>query len=266
MRPAVKASPTKTETWVYDARWPQRCVGDWWRPLASTEKLPVLLIHGGGWRSLDRHSVASLAAVFQQLGHGVYNIDYRLIGKAPWPACSLDCRQAAKFLLEQTEAKQILVVGASAGGHLALLTGIGLTSQRCRAVLSLAGITRIRRSGEGSGQLMQEEALQEFFGGDHDKAMWSAASPVDQVSPTSPPIWLVHSRRDQVVFPHHSDWMAKVCLRQGVEVHQRWFEGADDGHGFWQPGAKSLQERMPVAAVDAAIGEFSRRTEMEREN
>lgn len=260
-REGAKASWRPSETWVYDLRWPESCQGDWVPP-SQPEHLPVLLIHGGGWRSLDRHSVACLADFFVQLGHGVFNVDYRLIGEAPWPACGEDCHRAAELLLEKTQAEQILVVGASAGGHLALMTGLALTSRRCRAILSLAGITRLYRSDEGSGQLMKEQALREFFGGDHEPEMWLEASPINQVTHSSPRIWLVHSRQDQVVLPHHSAWMADACHRQGIEVQERWFQGRDSGHGFWQPGSASVAERKPVEALQDAMHDFSMSTTM----
>ena len=67
-----------------------------------TDDTPVaLLIHGGGWAHMDRYSITGIAEWMQRdLGFAVYNVGYRLAtSDHPWPACGVDCVDAAKFVL-----------------------------------------------------------------------------------------------------------------------------------------------------------------------
>lgn len=109
----------------------------------------VLQIHGGGWTHGDRKSWSGVAQFFTDvLGFASFNIEYRLASeKNPWPACAEDCIQAAKFLLSEAFAsnhglklEQIWICGGSAGGHLALWTGLTLPPDQVSAIISVSGI------------------------------------------------------------------------------------------------------------------------------
>ena len=138
--------------------------GDLLLPSNLSEDTPkLLLIHGGGWRSDKylRGTLSDEAKLFCEAGYAVYNIDYRLAPEAAWPAIGDDCLAAArKFVscngmpeLSATKGQPIAILGASAGGHLALMTGlrlprvsfpVGSGAQRRRD-----GRVLLRRSGTG---------------------------------------------------------------------------------------------------------------------
>ena len=52
----------------------------------TTFRGTVLLIHGGGWSSLDSSSLHGVALDLQEAGFGVLTANYRKIPRAPWPA------------------------------------------------------------------------------------------------------------------------------------------------------------------------------------
>ena len=110
-----------------------RGLGDLYLPDTVTpETGAALLIHGGGWSALDKSSFAGVALwLCQELGMAAYNINYRLCGQTPWPVCGDDCLEAGDFFLNSAipefqgfDRSRIVVIGASAGGHLALMTGL----------------------------------------------------------------------------------------------------------------------------------------------
>ena len=123
---------------VYDPARPEICNGEVITPsgngsgcLGQTALPVALLIHGGGWTAMDKKDVVGIAEFLaNDLGYAVYNINYRLAGKEnPWPACGEDCLKAGEFVFSDEFAaktglkpKSILVIGGSAGGHLALWT------------------------------------------------------------------------------------------------------------------------------------------------
>ena len=115
---------------------------------AATPK--ILLIHGGGWTSEKylRGTLSDEAALFRDAGFAVYNIDYRLAPGAAWPMIGDDCLAAARKLvscegmpeLAAAAEKPIAVLGVSAGGHLALMTGLRLPRKDVIGVISVSGI------------------------------------------------------------------------------------------------------------------------------
>ena len=95
----------------------------------------MLLIHGGGWNALTKESLEPIARLAVSESRAVFSINYRLLDHAPWPACGSNCASAARFVLAGSLAphdlprahlRKLLVVGASAGGHLAMMTGLAL--------------------------------------------------------------------------------------------------------------------------------------------
>ena len=111
--------------------------GDLYLPdTVSAETPKLLLVHGGGWHSAkyQRGTLADEAELFRRAGYAVYNIDYRLAPAAPWPEIGDDCLAAARRFvacegmpqLAPAAGKPVFVLGASAGGHLALMTGLRL--------------------------------------------------------------------------------------------------------------------------------------------
>lgn len=214
----------------------------------ETAKLPVLLIHGGGWVSLDRTSVRGLADVIAGEGHPVLNIDYRLADESPWPACLDDCLAAARWLLKKYP--RILVCGASAGGHLALMTAAKFGSAQVAGACSISGITIIRSGLPSSGALFSKDGLTALFGHAPSVEECRGASPVDQVKPGFPPVMLIHSEPDALVPMDHSAAMQNACQQAGVSVGLVAFRGEGTSHGIWE---SKVGIRRPVAAVREAL-------------
>lgn len=121
----------------------------------------VLDIHGGGW-------VIGNAQMDDDLNMGmvracdvvVVSVDYRLAVDTPVEGLMEDCLAAARWLLSETEFADlpVIVVGESAGGHLAAATLLALKqwpqllARVCGAVLyygvyDLAGTPSVRTAG-----------------------------------------------------------------------------------------------------------------------
>ena len=87
----------------------------------------VVLVHGGGYREIyDLSPMGSLAASLAADGFAVWNIEYRRHGNGgEFPQIFLDAAAAADHLRKIADAHnlnldQVISMGHSAGGHLAL--------------------------------------------------------------------------------------------------------------------------------------------------
>ena len=92
----------------------------------------VVMVHGGCWlAAFDMNHMRALANAMKDVGYAVWNIEYRRVGHpgGGWPGTFLDVAAASDHLktLAQKyplDMDQVVAVGHSAGGHLALWLAI----------------------------------------------------------------------------------------------------------------------------------------------
>ena len=248
-----------------------RHVGDLHLParrVVGASPAPVLLIHGGGWNALSKESLEPVARLFAEEGRVVFSINYRLLGHAPFPACRDDCLAAARFVLAGGLAThglcapfdgKLLVVGASAGGHLAMLTGLALGASACAGILSLAGPTRVRPESDDTvaSAIAAPGFAAAFFGATTpDSAAISAATPTANVSPDAPPLFCLHSRNDLLVPLSHSEQAVSVWRAASVHAELYPFDGPGEQHGFWSEGDHTTRRLIP--ALDSLLRRIHR--------
>ncbi len=101
--------------------------GYWIAPREPRSDLTLLYLHGGGYAfhaAISRRFAEMLAGL---LGTKLFAPDYRLTPEHPHPAQLQDALAAYRYLLKEgTDPKRLVVVGDSAGGHLTLMTLLGL--------------------------------------------------------------------------------------------------------------------------------------------
>ncbi|GEN85265.1 alpha/beta hydrolase [Oceanobacillus sojae] len=102
---------------------------DVWDTKVNDENRPVIVnIHGGGWSSGDKSEVSSWSKWFNSKGYVVFNVEYSQNGPDMWQKQISDTHAALNWIVEHAneyhlDINRINLIGASAGGHLALLTG-----------------------------------------------------------------------------------------------------------------------------------------------
>ena len=98
------------------------------------KKQPVILwIHGGALIAGSRTSIAPYQLTrYLQSGFTVVSIDYRLAPETKLPEIIEDLKDAVQWVREKgpdlfsADPNQLVVIGHSAGGYLALMTGYGI--------------------------------------------------------------------------------------------------------------------------------------------
>ncbi|NJP30500.1 alpha/beta hydrolase family protein [Micromonospora thermarum] len=129
-------------------------IADLRRPAGTGPARPlVVVVHGGFWRAeYDRRHTGPLATALAALGHPVAQIEYRRTGQPDggWPATLTDVltgvghlpRLAAEALPGRVAPGAPILVGHSAGGHLALFVA-AVAPAEVGAVLALAPVANL---------------------------------------------------------------------------------------------------------------------------
>ena len=137
---------------------------------------PVLVfIHGGYWRALDKSDHSFVAPAFVQAGAAVVVINYGLCPAQTIDQSALQCARALAWVWRHAasfggDASRLVVVGHSAGAHLAAMllschwaqVGADLPPRLLKAALGLSGIydlEPIRQTPHLQGDLQLTPAL-----------------------------------------------------------------------------------------------------------
>ena len=182
----------------------------------------IVFVHGGFWIGGDKAEFTELAKSFRDKGYASASINYRLLNTAEnniHPAQINDLAKALSFLQSKTEEwsiskSEVALIGASAGGHIALLYTYAYdTGNNVKTVVSLAGPTDLSDLRNASPQ--QSLVLQSFLGASPqtNPAIYRQASPITHVSAGSKPTLLFHGKLD-VVVPYQQSVNLKAKLDQ----------------------------------------------------
>lgn len=216
-------------------------VADLYLPPGS-EKVPaVVVIHGGFWMSgYGKELATPLAEDLARNGVAGYAIEYRRVGNGGgWPMTFDDVAAAIDALADQPRVAvdQVVAVGHSAGGHLAVWaagrTGrVALKGAVSQAgVLDLVNAYDVQLGGDAVAQLLGATPTQ-------DKARYAAASPYEQL-PLKVPVALVHGTRDGQVPLDQSRRYLTAAQKAGGDVTLielpgvGHFELIDPKHDAW---------------------------------
>lgn len=157
----------------------------------------VVVVHGGFWRNrYDRAHVRPLAAALADRGYDVLLPEYRRVGDpgGGWPGTGDDVLavvDAIPSLVPADGPRRVLLVGHSAGGHLALWSQAARPCAHVDAVVSLAGVVDLRAAAD---RRLSDDAVGDLLGG-------AALAEVDPLQLATPPmpVTLVHGDADSAV-------------------------------------------------------------------
>ncbi len=205
----------------------------------------IVCVHGGYFaEEYDRSVNEALARRLAHAGALVANLEYRRSGSCESPSQSVDDVHAGIAFVQglYTRAKQVVVLGHSAGGYLCLAASAapGVTS-----VLPLAPVTYLRETCEGG---YDEGAITKWMGiaRADDPKSWELME-LQSMKLGSAICTIIHGVDDRVVPIEHSVRFASKYAEMGGVV--RLLQLPDVGHyEFLDP------ESLAVEAVFEALG------------
>lgn len=222
---------------VYGDANPELQYGLLWLPENSnpTQKAPlVVLIHGGCWlNAFDIQHSQSLSSALADAGYAVWSLEYRRSGDAggAWPGSYDDVKQGLAFISSLSDfpvnLDKVVLMGHSAGGHLALLAASEIKG--ISGVIGLAAITDIIEYSRGGNSC--QTATLDFMGGPYESNpnAYQAANPVGK--PVHERTILLQGDADSIVPPGQS-------TLPGISTEM--LEGA--GHFDWvHPGSRAYK-------------------------
>lgn len=195
----------------------------------------VIVIHGGSWQRGDKGEGVAASRALAQAGAVVVDIRYRLAPAHPFPDGLHDVLYALAAaragVIPGVDPARVVLLGRSAGGHLALLAAVGAGRPDLvppdlgpqappAAVIALYPPVDLAWSWN---HLMDPDltdthnTLAAFLGGGLDEvpARYNLASPNMIAGPDAPPALVLFGEGERVVFPEQRKFIADAWAAQG---------------------------------------------------
>ena len=204
------------------------------------KKPSLIFIHGGAWSGGSRDVYKHYTVHFAKLGYAAATISYRLSGEAPFPAAVHDSKGAVRWMRAKAgdygfNAKKIVAIGGSAGGHLSLLgytpklsalegqTGHADESSAVQAVINFYGpVDLTTKMGQESG------SVRKFLDGatyQDRPQLYQQASPLFHLKKSAPPTLIIHGTLDETVKIGQGDALASKLSELEVPFAYARLEG-----------------------------------------
>ena len=237
---------------IYGVAWGSGLLADLAWPEGQTKLPVILMVHGGRWRAGSKNDANyTKQSIFAAKGFFAMNIDYRLIDASPAPAPYQDIQAAIRWVHAHAaeyglDENRIYMIGNSSGGHdvaLAATLGPGpypKTGGWDNAPATIAGAIAISGAYDING--ISWGNLWTPLTGDPTTGFTTLsgpaaiearkiASPLNNVSPQTRPLLMLHSEDDKIVPFQQAVDMDRALTAAGV--YHKFIRYKDRGHmGF----------------------------------
>jgi acetyl esterase/lipase len=236
---------------------------DIYQPLRLTGPNPTLVyFHGGGWTAGSKEISSLTFLPYLEMGWTVVNVEYRLASVSLAPAAVEDARCALRWMYRNArqynfDLAKLVLTGNSAGGHLALTTGVlpasaGMERQcpgdrgpgpvsteelKVAAIINWYGITDVVELLDGPN--MRSYAVAWLGSLSNREEIAKRVSPLTYVRPGLPPVLTIHGDADPTVPYSQAVRLQQALDRAGVSTELVTVPGGKHG-GF------SLAENLKI--------------------
>jgi len=192
----------------------------------------AIVIHGGFWRAAyDLDYISHLCVALNEAGIATWSLEYRRIGNSGggFPGTLDDIAAGANYLGKlpasyHLDLNRVVVVGHSAGGQLALWLAGQKNSIKLQGIVSLAGVSDLRRAYELK---LSNTVVADFLGGSPDTVpdRYKIVSPIELL-PLGVPQRLIHGTLDSNVPFEISKSYVAAAKSRGDDAELIPLEGA----------------------------------------
>jgi acetyl esterase/lipase len=205
----------------------------------STTKV-IIIIHGGGWNTGDKTELDPYIDTLRKRepSYAIFNINYRL-ANAPdiFPAQENDVKAAIEFIYNKRAeyfiSDKFVLLGVSAGGHLALLQGYKYAAPvKPKAIIDFFGPTELVDLYNNPPNPLVPGLLISVTGGNSTthNMMYVQSSPITFINTQSPPTLILQGGADFIVSPSQST-LLNIKLQTAGVTHQLVLYPTE-GHGW----------------------------------
>jgi acetyl esterase/lipase len=208
----------------------------------------IMFVHGGGWHSGSRAIFHQIALAFVAEGYDCASTDYRLSGVTLFDQVQDVCEALAAFAEDRRQRgrnSRILLIGSSAGAHLASLAALNESEADCGFEIAGLCLQSAPLTFEPWPDIFPGiwDAMQKAVGATYEQApeLYALASPARQITRNAPPIFLLHAGNEHM-FPLAltEAFMARAAAL-GVPVKLSVYENME--HGFFYTLTRRQQQQ-----------------------
>ncbi|MDZ8085750.1 MAG: alpha/beta hydrolase [Nostoc sp. DedQUE12b] len=184
----------------------------------------VVVIYGGAWQYGNTHANSEFNQYIANHGYTVFAIDYRHAPQYQFPSQLDDVRTALNFIRKhateyEADSERMVLLGRSAGAHLAMLAAYQPDAPPIRAVVNYYGpvnLTEGYKTPPNPDPINSRAVLKAFLGGSLEELpnRYEIASPINYLTHPLPPTLLIYGSRDHL-----------VQARFGRQMYERLHDG-----------------------------------------
>jgi acetyl esterase/lipase len=199
-------------TFVFASPGGEALSADAYLPASGAPAPAIIAMHGGSWRSGVRGTYQFIGKWLAERGYATFSIDYRLLRKDQnrYPTAVDDVRTAIRYVREHAaelnvDPSRIVLMGDSAGAHLAAL--VGLTERpQVKAVVGIVGVYDLVAQWQHDLPIRPNDSMTRGFLGVHlpeNRQLYFDASPISHAitANVGPSFLIAWGRYDDIVDP-----------------------------------------------------------------
>lgn len=247
--PATYVEKTDKTSWITDVSIPT--ITPYLPEKGKANGTAIIVFPGGGYAGLaSAHEGKAVAEEFNKIGVTAFVVKYRLpndsimVDKTIGPL--QDAQRAIQIVRQRTaewgiQPNKIGIIGFSAGGHLAST----LDTHFSKAVIENKDNVSLRPDFAlliypviTFGPMAHVGSRENLIGKNPSQALLDLYSNEKQVTPETPPTFLVHAGDDDVVPVQNSIMFYEALLKNHVKGELHIFQAGGHGFGLINPKSK----------------------------